>query len=173
MHASGLFIRSCAVACAFALAACDVYDSSLLRESSPSPNHDAGMDAATGVDGGDAMMMMSQADGAVSEAGTDACVPTPEICNGKDDDCDGTTDEDTLAYCESIVVHAETKCLAVAGTRACAKIACSADYWDCDGIPSNGCESAYCDCHDRSDAGSGADAGAVSGSDAGGEDAGP
>ena len=128
-------------ACVLVLCACESYDATLLREPSSAradAGHDGPPDAGHGADAGN-------------------CVPAPETCNAIDDDCDGRVDEETIADCESIVVHAETKCVQVgdqaAPQAACVRLNCLAGYDDCDGRPQNGCEKPFCSCNDCSDAG--------------------
>jgi hypothetical protein len=89
------------------------------------------------------------------------CTPAIEICNGADDDCDGVIDEmaATQLDCESRVVHADTVCQ----SGYCLRISCLTGYYNCDGRPENGCESA-CPC------GSTCNDGGLD--DAGGDDAG-
>jgi hypothetical protein len=140
-----------AFALATALVGCDAYDSSLLHGSFPTPVRDAGTH-----DGG----QIDLDSGAAEDGGMEVCVPQPEICNGLDDDCDGKTDEETQAYCESVVVNAKTQCVPYNGGAACVKLgACLTGYDDCDGRPENGCEKPYCDCNDCGDAGEDTDAG--------------
>jgi hypothetical protein len=59
----------------------------------------------------------------------------PETCNGEDDDCDGTIDEDLENAC--MLPNAAAAC-----ARAhCVIVQCSKGYRDCDHEPSTGCES--------------------------------
>jgi hypothetical protein len=84
----------------------------------------------------------------------DACAPELEVCNGKDDDCDGVVDERaaTELDCQSRIVHANTVCQ----SPYCVRISCLSGYYTCDGLNENGCES-HCPCSkpclDGSDAG--------------------
>jgi hypothetical protein len=133
------------------LAACDAYDSSLVKLPENTAPKDAGRDSGAS-DGG------TRQDG-----GQDACVAQPEACNAIDDDCDGNTDEDTLGYCQSIIVNAETKCVPVTTEgmpeAACVQLRCLAGFDDCDGKPQNGCEKPFCACNDCGDAGEDTDGG--------------
>lgn len=118
------------VVVAIVVGACDLYDERLI-----------GVDVAQHpIDG-------SAAD-AASDAAADACVESTEICNGVDDDCDGTIDEGGQAYCETQVLHADTLC----GDGICLKFDCDEGFINCDGEPSNGCEP-YCSCKPCDDAG--------------------
>jgi hypothetical protein len=70
-------------------------------------------------------------DAAVPGEGNDGCTPSPEVCNGVDDDCDGTTDEDPT---ECAFENASTAC----GPGGCGIGACQEGFLDCD--PVVGCE---------------------------------
>ncbi|MBW2460214.1 MAG: hypothetical protein JRH11_01125 [Deltaproteobacteria bacterium] len=95
------------------------------------------LDASTQAD--------SSTDGGM-DAG-DACAPKTEECNGRDDDCDGDTDEDfdtmtDIANCGACgngcpvsPPNAASECSA--GTCA---LACDPGFADCDGDASTGCE---------------------------------
>ena len=74
----------------------------------------------------------------------DACVPQLELCNGRDDDCDGVTDERDAVQldCQAHIVHANTVCQ----SGSCVRISCLPDYYTCDGLNENGCES-RCPCN--------------------------
>jgi hypothetical protein len=137
--------------CALLASACDAYDSSLLRAPNPSkpPAPDSGARPPSDADAGEG-----------EDAGAQPCVAkSAEICNGKDDDCDGKTDENTQAYCESIILNAETQCAPVGDHAACVKLYCHDGFFDCDGKPQNGCEKPFCACHDCTDAGRESDGG--------------
>ena len=79
-----------------------------------------------------------------SSVAHDACVADVEICNGKDDDCDGQVDEaDAVkAYCASKVLNTDPVCEG----GFCLKVnACYKGFCNNDGMPDNGCESS-CPC---------------------------
>jgi hypothetical protein len=99
-------------------AACSVYD--------PNPYANPALDS----------------DGSVATG--DACVADKEICNGKDDDCDGTSDEEEAVRpeCES-VLHGPSTCASGFCVRRPGM--CHEGYYNCDGLPENGCES-ECPC---------------------------
>jgi hypothetical protein len=59
--------------------------------------------------------------GAVDEGCVPACAPTPELCNGKDDDCDGVVDED-CSVCKPFLEI------------------CNGKDDDCDGMVDEGCQ---------------------------------
>jgi hypothetical protein len=116
------FTRALLVAAVWGGAACSVYDSSGLTYSNGGMNMDMDSSVAPG----------------------DACTPGQEVCNRKDDDCDGTVDEaEAVALdCASQVLHSGSTCQ----TGYCVKIGeCEAGYYNCDGMPNNGCEST-CPC---------------------------
>lgn len=69
---------------------------------------------------------------------SDTCAPTPERCNGVDDDCDGRVDETPEADSSCLFPHAAGACF---GGR-CTLTRCDADRGDCDGDFANGCETA-------------------------------
>jgi hypothetical protein len=72
------------------------------------------------------------------------CIPATETCNGQDDDCDGTTDEATAVKldCEQRVKHSPSVC----ESAYCVKTGeCQDMFYNCDGLPDNGCES-RCEC---------------------------
>lgn len=91
---------------------------------------DAGREDAGGVDAGP--------DAGPFDAGP--CTPSTEICNGRDDDCDGapdngfdlTTDPANCGTCG-------TTCAGTCTGGSC-DTGCPSGFDDCDGNPSNGCE---------------------------------
>ena len=132
-----------ALLCATALAACDAYDSSLLKARSDGSKSDAGKigDGGPKPDGGPS-----------SDGGPDACVEASEECNRADDDCDGKIDEDAVLACESVILNADTDCVAFGATARCVLVKCRDGFANCDGNPANGCEP-FCMCNECSDAG--------------------
>lgn len=70
---------------------------------------------------------------ATCQTETPSCVSTTEVCDGKDNDCDGTNDEE--AYCAA-VPNSNPFCSA--GT--CIISACYTGYGNCDQNALNGCE---------------------------------
>jgi hypothetical protein len=91
----------------------------------------------------------------VGQGGTpaDACASGEEICNGRDDDCDGVIDEETAVSADCT---ARFHAIAACETGLCVKTGlCDTGYFNCDGKPDNGCEStcACQSCQDTSDAG--------------------
>ena len=68
---------------------------------------------------------------------TGEVLPTPERCNGVDDDCDGALDDGVTAM-NCPLPNATTTCR----MGACAVVGCTPGYGDCDGAPTNGCEAA-------------------------------
>jgi hypothetical protein len=121
--------RICVCLFACALLACKVYDPKLAE-----PVNDSG---ATSSEAGPAK---------------DACVPSIELCNAVDDDCDDTIDETAAAQldCSTRVLHASSQCV----DGVCVYLReCEDNYFNCDGRPENGCESS-CPCSGCVDAGS-------------------
>jgi len=127
--------------------ACFVVDEDLLAEPVSEVVDDP--DAAAPVD-----------DSGTPDSGP-GCVPEAEICNGVDDDCDGTADEAAAAdaNCESRIVNAVTFC--DDGKGVCVPVKCNAGFAQCDGDPGNGCEpECQCDgvgCIDPTDSDAGAE----------------
>lgn len=110
------FTRALLILALWSGAACSVYDSSLAYS-----NDELSLDS-----------------------GAAACEPQLEACNRVDDDCDGTVDEAeaTALDCASRVLHSGSTCQ----SGFCVKIGdCDDGYFNCDGMPDNGCESA-CPC---------------------------
>lgn len=68
--------------------------------------------------------------------GESVCTPSPEVCNGVDDDCDDTIDEADPAAPLCDATHGEVSCIA----GACVVASCDVWFDDCDGDPRNGCE---------------------------------
>lgn len=115
------------------LCACDVYDAGLthatsLETSRHSVDDDAGQDAS-GEDAG--------AEGCATNRDPDAkCrARCNELCNGRDDDCDGVVDE-AAADLRCAGAYADAVCRA----GSCVIVQCLADHRDCDQHADNGCE---------------------------------
>jgi hypothetical protein len=69
------------------------------------------------------------------EIGSPCAYNPPEVCNGLDDDCDGSVDgPGSEASCS--LPHAVPTC----SEGACAIAACNAGFGDCDNAPADGCE---------------------------------
>jgi len=72
--------------------------------------------------------------------------PVPEICNGKDDDCDGVADSGINTQTDPNNCGAcNVKCAAANGTASCiaghcAIASCNKYYQNLDNDPGNGCE---------------------------------
>jgi hypothetical protein len=116
-----LLSRALLVAAVFSGAACSVYDPAL----PPYSNDDDAKDS-----------------GAPDPMKMDACAAgmQTEICNGQDDDCDGTTDEEeaVAADCASKLLNVKSVCR----MAYCVKVGdCNPGFYTCDGKPENGCES--------------------------------
>jgi len=77
---------------------------------------------------------------------TKAVFPVPEICNGKDDDCDGVADSGINTQTDPNNCGAcNVKCAAANGTASCiaghcAIASCNKYYQNLDNDPGNGCE---------------------------------
>ena len=139
------------------LSACKAYKADLIGDR---PSSGGGQGGDSGGGGGTSGAGGMDADGGAGTRGDGGmCMDQPEDCNLVDDDCDGDTDEDTVAACEKVVLNAETECVHVnvdAGLKAyCLKVKCLAGFADRDGFPTNGCETAL----DEGDGGSDEDAG--------------
>ncbi|HJZ85143.1 MAG TPA: MopE-related protein [Polyangia bacterium] len=99
----------------------------------------AGGAGGTGGTGG-------RGDAGSTDAGADACVPQPESCNGRDDDCDGVidngfnlnTDRNNCGMCNHQCLYPNAIGECVGGQ--CRLGACNFGYGDADHDPSNGCE---------------------------------
>ncbi len=113
-------------------------------ELTPFDGQVAHADAATSADAG------SRTDaGQQPDAGSrpDAGCGTLEECNGADDDCDGAIDETfDLSSDPSHCGSCSTACSSAHATPGCSAgtctiTACESGFDDCDGNPSNGCES--------------------------------
>lgn len=79
-----------------------------------------------------------------SSVAHDGCTSHTEICNGVDDDCDGKVDEAEAVklYCESKILNSPSIC----ASSVCVKAGeCNPGFFNCDGLPDNGCE-ANCPC---------------------------
>jgi hypothetical protein len=79
----------------------------------------------------------------------DGCTPSPELCNGLDDDCDGTADNDdpeggdacetgSPGVCAAGTTTCEAGMLACAPTTPASAEVCNGFDDDCDGMPDNG-----------------------------------
>src|SRR2546430_288330 len=104
-------LRALLVAAIVSGAACSVYDSEL-------PYSNSAGDSSVAQDG---------------------CVAEEEICNGKDDDCDGETDEAkaTALYCSKKLLNTGSVC----ESSYCLRVGpCYDGFYNCDGMPDNGCE---------------------------------
>ncbi len=68
--------------------------------------------------------------------GPGSCVNPTEICNGLDDDCDGTIDNEPDADASCSLPDASAICV----SGACVVGTCAAGFGDCDGLSATGCE---------------------------------
>ncbi len=66
-----------------------------------------------------------------------------ELCNGVDDDCDGTTDEGASVACAA--AGSTMECI----RGACVVTGCDPLHFDCNGAAGDGCEASLCDQSDR------------------------
>ncbi|HKP63526.1 MAG TPA: C-type lectin domain-containing protein, partial [Polyangiales bacterium] len=145
-------VKRVALACFLLLCACSAYDPTL---ATPDPRDgDGGSDRADATPDGDAMPPVYADAGDASDGDDGAvragCQPNPdpnatgcpeicpEACNGKDDDCDGRSDESDDADKSCAAPHSESVCQA--GT--CLVTQCLAGYRDCDQMAITGCETA-------------------------------
>jgi hypothetical protein len=105
---------------------CDVYDGGLLE----TPGAGSGGKSGSGGAG-------------TAGKPPPPCVPTDEICNDKDDDCNGTVDDEVAASADcSRRYHAKVAC---GRGGFCLFMPmnpmCDPGYYHCDGLPETGCES--------------------------------
>lgn len=76
----------------------------------------------------------------------DACTPVAEACNMRDDDCDGSTDEDFVLDTDTMNCGACGHACAFANATgscvggACVITACTAGFDDCNALGDDGCE---------------------------------
>ena len=95
---------------------------------------EGGVDGDAVIDGGpDTWWTMTDADP------VDGCVPSPELCNGLDEDCDRVIDE-APSHIDCVREHTTSFC-DPGGSGDCTIVSCEAQYDDCDTDPNNGCES--------------------------------
>jgi hypothetical protein len=134
------------------LSSCKVYDPAMLE---PMPSSGRG-----GNGGGTA----GEAGDASTSQPCVPSVPTDEVCNDKDDDCDGTVDNEIPAgmdcsrrYHATIPCNHGGLCLFIPS-----RVTCDPGWYHCDGLPETGCE-ANKPCCVECDAGSGDDAGSDDG----------
>jgi hypothetical protein len=122
---------------AAALAGCGVNKYCVNCEKDDGGLHDDGGHVDAAIDGGGPM---------------DGCVPSPEICDGKDNDCDGNVDENTTAeplpqvgdtcgknvgVCTTGTIQCVAGALTCSGKNPSAEICDGLDN-DCDGVVDNG-----------------------------------
>lgn len=79
---------------------------------------------------------LSDATGCVANIGNTSCLLIcPEVCDAKDNNCDGQTDEgDAVRSCE--LPNATAECRA----GACTVATCAEGFGNCDGLDADGCE---------------------------------
>jgi hypothetical protein len=116
------FVRSVGLSvCVLALSACEAFDSGKLQALlMPIESPDAGDPPDSGTDG--------------------PCMPRPELCNGKDDDCDDKVDEQADEACMQPMANS----VCASGGR-CVVVSCADGYLNCNGDSYDGCE------HDATD----------------------
>jgi hypothetical protein len=123
MLACGMTTRWLPALACVGLIGCTVYDDGLLTpRGGTSGQHSGGR---SGGDGGD----------------VDSCAPSAEVCNDVDDDCNGIVDDEQPASADcSFRYHATVRC----GDGFCLFMPsdpmCDPGYYNCDGLPQNGCE---------------------------------
>ena len=124
----------------FSLIGCNAYDAKLLMQSDMAEQAQgaagSGLPAsATADDDAGKAPPPTKLCQPNPEAGSGCREMCPEICNGKDDDCDGRSDEGAAEDVCS-VQHAQGVCL----TGTCYIAKCLDGARDCDQNPANGCE---------------------------------
>ena len=112
------------LACVGLLVSCDVYNP---PESDSSTSGTGGDDGSSGTGG--------NPDG--------PCVPSEEVCNDKDDDCNGTIDDEEPASADcSRRYHATVSCRRGGFCLfSSSNPMCHPGWYHCDGMPQTGCES--------------------------------
>ena len=116
------------------LAGCSFYKGELLEqnETGASGSGTSGTSAGRGGNGG---------------AGTGPCVPTAEVCNAIDDDCDGQIDDGASNACSEVILNADSSCVPFEESAVCVMMRCHDGFANCDGNPANGCEESFCTCN--------------------------
>lgn len=141
---------------AWALIGCKVYDAGKIEPGQGAAGTGSDKDGGASGSGGST----PRTDGGGGKDAGPCLVPKDEACNLIDDDCDGVeddADEDTRRVCaESIPNAAVAECVELRGEARCVLRDCKEGFFNCDGIPSNGCEP-YCMCHVCSDDDAGTD----------------